>query len=74
MIAARFPTMCDPITTVDFFINGLRLNPSTSHIGLQLMKLAPKDVKDFSHKLKKIPTYTMPLRCQRSHISAPTFN
>ena len=74
MIALRYPNISDPTTTVDFLINGLRLNPSTSPIGLQLMALAPKDVKDFSQKFKKIATYTTPLRYQPSPHQALTFN
>ena len=30
MMAARYPNISDPTTTVDFLINGLHLNPSTS--------------------------------------------
>ena len=74
MIAARYPNISDLTTTVDFRINGLRLNPSTSLIGLELMALAPKDVKDFSHKFKKIATYNTPLRHQPSPHHALTFN
>lgn len=73
-IAARYPNISDPTTTVDLLINGLRMNPITSPIGLQLMALAPMDVKNFSHKFRKIATYTTPLRYQPSPIQALTLN
>ena len=57
MIAARFPDISNPKTTVEFLIDGLRFNPTTATIGSQLIALDPKDTKDFIHKFNRLDMY-----------------
>lgn len=56
MIAARFLDIANLITTVND-INGLKNNPTTAEIRLQLLSLQPKDTKDFAHKYNRIANY-----------------
>ena len=57
MIAARYPSISDPRTTVEFLIDGLRFNPVTCTVVVQLISLDPQDVKDFVHKFNRITSY-----------------
>ena len=59
-IAAHYPDIKNPTNTVEFLINGLRLNPETALIGLQLHALAPADIKDFTHKFNRMKAYNTP--------------
>ena len=62
MIAARFPDIAKTSTTVDFMIDGLKKNPSTAYIGLQLLSLQPKSIKDFVHKYNRIENYRLAMQ------------
>ena len=57
MVAARFPDISDPKTTVEFLIDGLRFNSATASIGSQLIALDPTDTKDFVHKFNRLDMY-----------------
>ena len=59
MIAARYPDISNPKTTVEFLIDGLRFNPATAPIGTQLIALDPNDIKDFVHKFNRLNLYRM---------------
>ena len=58
MIAARYPSISDLRATVEFLIDGLRFNPVTSTVSVQLISLDPEDVNDFVHKFNRITSYT----------------
>ena len=72
IIAARYPDISNPITTVEFLKDGLRHNPNTAPIGLQLIALAPTDVNDFTHKFNRILAYNKPTHQAVNHIISPT--
>lgn len=57
MIASKYPTIDDPQTTVEFMIDGLKHNPSTVHIGRQMITHTPTDIKDFVHRYNRILAY-----------------
>lgn len=57
MIAAQFPEIAYPKTTVEFLIDGLRFNPGTATIGSQLIAPNPKDNNDFVHKFNSLDFY-----------------
>ena len=68
VIAARYPEISDPKTTVEFLIDGLRFNPSTAIIGSHLIALDPKDTKDFVHKFNRLTMYRQPTQLPPSHM------
>ena len=72
MIAARYPEISDPKTTVEFLIDGLRFNPSTATIGSHLIALDPKDTKDFVHKFNRLTMYRQPTQLRPSHMHGDT--
>lgn len=57
MIAARYPEIQNPRTTVIFMIDLLRTDPTTAVIGTQLIALNPENLKSFAHKYNRIATY-----------------
>ena len=71
MIAARYPEIQDTRTTVAFMIDGLRYNPTTAPIGMQLIALNPTTVQEFAHRYNRIaqyqnaPTHTRPAPISR---------
>ena len=60
MIAARYPEISEPKTTVEFLIDGLRFNPSTATIRIHPISLDLKDTKDVVHKFNRLPVYRKP--------------
>ena len=57
MIASWYPNISDPTITAEFMIEGLKHNPGTVNIGLQLLSIQPSDMKDFTPHFNRIQAY-----------------